>query len=163
MRGIKTIYNGKSGFSGYWRGPAHLEGLTKKDLDNVLFTHNLKAHPTIDMGRKDFVMTVEETFARPVLRQVYEGCVITRSLYLRAIGANIELLNSKKKFNQPGTIRPQMTKLFSQGSESCSIQQNFIQILRGVPFQDIHQCNQGRQPSNRLKQLTKLIQLFKRL
>ena len=129
MRGIKTIYNGKSCFSGYWRGPAHMKGLTKKDLDNVLFTHNLKAHPTIDMGRKDFVMTVEETFAQLVLRQVYEGCVTTRSLYLRAIGFNIELLNSKKKFNQPGTIRPQMTKLFSQGSESCSIQHNFSQYL----------------------------------
>ena len=163
MRGIKTIYNGKSGFSGYWRGPAHPEGLTKKDLDNVLFTHNMKAHPTKDMGQKDFVMTVEETFALPVHRRVYEGYIITRSLNLRVIGANIEQLNNKKEFNQPGTIRPQMTKLFSQGSESCSIQQNFIQILQGVPFQDIHQCDQGRQPSNMFKQLTKLIQLFKRL
>ena len=163
MRGIKTIYNGKSGFSGYWRGPGHLEGFTKKDLDNMLFTHNLKAHSTMDMGQKDFSMTVEETFGQPVLRQVYEGCVITRSLNLRAVGANIELLNNKKEFNQPGTIRPHMTKLFSQGSESCSIQLNFSQFLRGVPFQDIHQCDQGRQPSNRLKQLTKLLLLFKTL
>ena len=66
-------------------------------------------HCNLEMDRKDFRMRVEETFAWPVLRQAFEGCAINWSLDLRNMGARLELLNSKSEFNQPGTVRPQMS------------------------------------------------------
>ena len=112
-RGVQGLYYGESGFSGYQRGKAHLEGLASRDEDNVMVAHNEICHPDMMLTRKDFRMSVMECFRRPILRQAFEGLSISRSISERERGRNIVLMNSKKEFCQPGTIRPQFKKIFS--------------------------------------------------
>ena len=99
-------------FSAYVRGLAHLEGLRKKDPENVMYNHNIERHPDIEMTRDHFKMVVEETFSRPIMCQAFEGIQINNTLNLINMGAPMELLNSKAEFHQPGLVRPKMTKLF---------------------------------------------------
>ena len=85
--------------------------MEKRDPEGVMFSYNLKAYPNINMKPLDFKMTVEEAFRRPVLRQAYEGLAISHSIRQRDRGAPIELPNSRKEFHQPGTIRPNFSRL----------------------------------------------------
>ena len=109
---IKTLYHRDSGFSAYYRGLAHQEGLAKKDPESVLHNHNISRHPSINMTKDDFRMVVDETFSRPVMRQAYEGIQINNTLNMIDLGAPVELLNSKAEFHQTGLVRPRMAKLF---------------------------------------------------
>ena len=105
-RGISGVYHGESGFSPYYRGRFHLDGLRRGAKDNVLYSHNLEHHPEKRMQMSDFRMTVVDQYSRPILRQSHEGLSIAHSIRERDEGARVVLLNSKKEFYQPGIINP---------------------------------------------------------
>ena len=63
-------------------------------------------HPGVEMSMKDFTMSLEGTFWRPILRQSMEGVALSRAVRNRDQGAPIIILNSKMEFHQPGVIRP---------------------------------------------------------
>ena len=110
--GRRSQYFGESGYNGYWRGKFHIEGLEKRKEDNVLYEHNLKFHPEGTMTAKDFSMTVTGIYPRPLMRQCQEGLAIGAALDRRDRGDQVEGMNSKKEFLQPGTIRPRFEGLF---------------------------------------------------
>ena len=83
-------------------------------MDSPLFIHNAQEHPNLNMTMNDWRMAVTGVYSRPILRQCREGLSITRALEERELGAKVELLNSKKEFIQPGTIRQKFASLFPQ-------------------------------------------------
>ena len=104
--GRLSIYYGESGHSLYYRGNFHLQGLKKKNPKNVLYNHQMEMHPDVQMTMKDFKMSLEGTFKRPILRQSLEGVSLSRAIRTRDQGAPIVIMNSKMEFHQPGVIRP---------------------------------------------------------
>ena len=105
------MYHGESGHSSYYGGRYHLEGLASKNPGNVLYCHNLEFHPDSTMSMRDFVMTNEANFDRPILRQSREGVAIANSMRDRDRGFPIIIMNSKKEFLHPGVIRTTFTPL----------------------------------------------------
>ena len=63
------------------------------------------------MEGKDFIMTVEANFTRPILRQSLEGVAIARTIKARDNGDRVILVNSKREFVQPGVVRPVFSPL----------------------------------------------------
>ena len=61
-------------------------------------------------------MSIMENYDRPILRQCRESISIARALVDRDKGTNIEVMNSKKEFIQPGTIRPRFGRLLHLGT-----------------------------------------------
>ena len=112
----ETIYHGETGFSSYFRGNFHLDGFKKQQQGNILYDHNQEHHPTRRMEVKDFRMTVEGIARRPIIRQSREGVSISASMKDSESGKRVILLNSKKKFFQPGVVRNKPTGLFSSTS-----------------------------------------------
>ena len=66
----------------------------------------MKCHPNITMEYTDFKMTVTGQHSRPVLRQACEGILISKEIHNRQHkDSNIELMNSKTQFYQPGNVK----------------------------------------------------------
>ena len=93
-----------------------MEGLERKKTDNVLYEHALKFHPEGTLKATDFTMKVTGTFPRPLMRLCQEGLAISSALDRRDRGERVEVLNSKKEFLQPGTVKQKFTGLF-QGQQ----------------------------------------------
>ena len=60
----------------------------------------------------DFTMEVTGTFTRPIVRLSQEGVLIAHAIKARDLGMGLELLNSKREFNQAGLINPCYGGLF---------------------------------------------------
>ena len=43
--GLRSVYFGESGYSGYYRGRFHIQGLKDRKQDSVLYEHELALHP----------------------------------------------------------------------------------------------------------------------
>ena len=80
-------------------------------MDSLLYSHNIEMHPDEQMVPRDWKMRVTGTYPRPLLRLCSEGVAITRALEERDQGAKVVVINSKKEFNQPGTIVQKFGKL----------------------------------------------------
>ena len=107
---VKSIF-WRNGFSGYWRGKFHLKGLEKEKPDSVLWEHNLKFHPERKLEPSDFCMKVTGCYPRPLLRLCQEGLAIGAAIQRKERGEGVvEVMNSKKEFLQPGSIRPNVVK-----------------------------------------------------
>ena len=107
-----TIYYGESGFSSYQRGKNHLEGLRNRNPENVLYQHERDHHPTTRLEKEDFEMKLTGSFTRLVVRLTQVGAMISRALKAQKQGLEINLLNSKREFNQAGVINPKFGGLF---------------------------------------------------
>ena len=111
--GKGAFYWGESGHSPHWRGSFHLKGLENKSNKSVLYNHQEEHHPGLRMQKKDFRMTVESTFTRPILRQSCEGISLSNTIKARDLGAPFTVMNSKMEFLQPGVIRPSFAPLLT--------------------------------------------------
>ena len=80
-------------------------------MDSPLYSHNLEMHPDVQMKAQDWKMKVTGIYPRPLLRLCSEGVAISGALGERDKGAKVVVINSKKEFNQPGTIAQKFAKL----------------------------------------------------
>ena len=96
--GRQAVYLGETGYSSYFRGRFHQDGLRNKIADNPLYKHCLECHPAGRMDWRDFKMSVVGQFPRPILRQSHERQLIERAVDQRAGGEGIIILNSKSEF-----------------------------------------------------------------
>ena len=115
--GRETHYLGETGFTCYTRGSQHLEGLKKRDEDNVLYAHNKDQHreeeDKIPNNPDQFKMEKLKQHSGCLERQSAEGIFIANELRerkrrKRMVGDEnpkpLMILNSKKEFHQPGMI-----------------------------------------------------------
>ena len=114
--GRDTHYVGETGFSGYSRGLQHMEGLRRRDQENVLYNHNIEQHREqennmmIPNDPSQFTMKKIGQHRGCLERQSTEGALIGAELRERDIrmkskeGKPMMILNSKKEFHQPGLI-----------------------------------------------------------
>ena len=78
--------------------------------------HQQEHHPELKMTMKDFRMTVEGSFSRPLLRQSMEGVSLARAIKVRdSVAPEILIMNSKKEFMQPGVINPSFSPVLEAG------------------------------------------------
>ena len=85
-RGVLGVYHGELGFSPYYRGHFHLEGLRKATRDSVLLAHNWKSHPGMKLTMMNFRMSVVDQYSCPILCQSQEGLAISQSIRERGEG-----------------------------------------------------------------------------
>ena len=111
QEGTQGTYFGETGYNCYLRGGQHLKALEARNVDSPLYSHNIEMHPDEQMVPRDWKMRVTGTYPRPLLRLCSEGVAITRALEERDQGAKVVVINSKKEFNQPGTIVQKFGKL----------------------------------------------------
>ena len=111
--GTQVSYFGETGYNCYQRGKQHLKALEGSQPDSPLYCHNQEIHPNIQMTARDWRMKVSGIHRRPLLRLCSEGVAISGAIEERDRGANMVILNSKKEFNQPGTISQKFGQLFN--------------------------------------------------
>ena len=109
--GRKAFYLGETGYSCYFRGCFHQDGLRNQNPENPLHKHNLECHPGGRLSWRDFIMTLRGCFNRPLLRQSQEGQLIGQAVHHKAGGENLILLNSKSEFFQPGVVKESYKRL----------------------------------------------------
>ena len=103
--GVEGVYWGESGFSAYFCGKQHLEGLATRFQDNVLYRHCLEEHGGAVLTREDFEMTVVSNHRRAITRQSEKGVRISDTVRRKEMGERIILINSKAQFFQPGLVK----------------------------------------------------------
>ena len=108
--GQEAVYFSETGYSAYYWGRFHLEGLANQDPENFLYKYQLQFHPSGRLTRADFHMTVMGTFDKPVFRQSHEGVSIVWALEDIQRGQKMVILNSKSKFHQPGVVKGTFNK-----------------------------------------------------
>ena len=94
------------------RGKNHIDGLKSRRPDNILFQHERDSHPNRRLEREDFIMKVTGSFSRPVVRLSQEGAMIAQAIRAKKQGQHLDLLNSKREFNQAGIVSPKFGRLF---------------------------------------------------
>ena len=82
----------------------HLEALQKKTKDSVMHKHALEFHPGKALTKHDFKFEVEGQFSRAIVRQCQEGVSLSRALEAKRQGLQVEIMNSKNEFLQPGVV-----------------------------------------------------------
>ena len=80
--------------------------MRKKSPKSVLYNHQQEMHPDVEMQMSDFVMNLEGSYRLPIQRQSREGVNLSRIIKARDMGIDINVLNSKMEFMQPGVIKP---------------------------------------------------------
>ena len=104
LEGRKAVYYGESGYSIFYRLKFHLEAFRKKTKDSIMFKHAREFHPGKTISEEDFVPEVLGQYSRPIVRQSQEGVSLSRALEARRQGINMEIMNSKNEFLQPGVV-----------------------------------------------------------
>ena len=110
-KGIEAFYLGESGHSGYFRAKFHVNALQNKYKDSVLYKHCIASHPGMSLTADDFTMEIVSVDRRNIVRQCREGVTIEKALVAVRQGPRLELLNSKSKFLQPGTVTRQFSRV----------------------------------------------------
>ena len=87
----KVEYWGETGRDGFCRGEEHVNGCRNRNEDNPMWKHVWKDHGG-NGGEEMFSMRMEESFKKPLARQIREGVEIEMS-------KNI-LMNSKSEWKQ---------------------------------------------------------------
>ena len=100
---VLATYDGESGFCAAYRISQHATDIKNEDLSNAFPKHLQVYHPNNIGDVSAFKFKVVKTFRKCLERQVYEGCMINRSI------ADIKL-NSKSEWNQPSEVRVTFTR-----------------------------------------------------
>ena len=110
---VISTYIGESAKSAFSRGENHVEGLRKRDPNNVLWEHAVNQHDSEKLGKEDFKMKVTGQFRTCLPRQISEAVQISQKIEERdkQRGGRI-VLNSKSQFHQPGMIKTRPTAKF---------------------------------------------------
>ena len=69
-----------------------------------MLKHAREFHPGKTISEEDFVPEVLGHHSRPIVRQSQEGVSLSRALEAKRQGLNIEIMNSKNEFLQPGVV-----------------------------------------------------------
>ena len=65
------------------------------------------------MTSEDFRMEVTGHFSRPIARQSQEGVALSAALKARDQGEEVELMNSRNDFLQPGVVQRRFSGILS--------------------------------------------------
>ena len=94
--GRRAFYVGETGYSGYFRGKFHQDGLRTRDAENPLYKHCLECHPSGSLHWRDFRMTIIGQSPCPILRQSHEGKLIEGLVDQKAGGGRYNNVEFKK-------------------------------------------------------------------
>ena len=112
--GVESCYYGESGSTAYTRGKSHVEGLLRKDNNNVLFEHNMEVHPELELAPNAFKMDLTGRHSTCLSRQSSEGIEIANKIRERdkfRDKKKIIIMNSKRQFHQPGLLVPKISHI----------------------------------------------------